>query len=522
MLYFTGFVQFASARSRGSPLRRWVLALSLTLASSGGAEESPQLFGPADAPYERAGHFLREGDVPAALLEVEDALRRAPDSPKILRRYARILVLSGQTDRAREVLERLGEIAPQSPSFEYAIALESFRMGDWEHARDLLAAVASRAQEPGIAYLYLGVAQQELGKVPEAEQAFAQALESDPALAGAVAYRRGILALQQARYTEALVEFESVVERLPGTPLADSASEYLEQLARLTPRRWELFARAGMGYDSNINLVNNDDFVSSGENGWRVVAAAGGSYQLGDEELGLQIGQTLYGHFYTEQSQFDQQKSLTWLWGNVELSEVLEADLRYGYEFAWTDWKDYRSSHNVEPALTWEISSALAARASFRFEDRTYYLTPANAAFERNGYVEYAGLDLFYLLPSPNPAAGNWLRLGYRYRNEDTSGDQFNSEGHQPLFTLALALPWQIQSILDVRVEWRDYAEASLYQREAGPRRDRISVVRTGFERLLSEHASLEIGYRYTNRDSNVDFFVYDRHEISFMGTYRY
>ncbi len=53
-------------------------------------------------------------------------------------------------------------------------------------------------------------------------------------------------------------------------------------------------------------------------------------------------------------------------------------------------------------------------------------------------------------------------------------------------------------------------------------REDRIAILRLGLERPLGEHASLEVSYRVTDRDSNVDFFAYDRHEISFMGTYRY
>ena len=523
MLSCTGCVGSSSPRTRGVGFWGRVLACSVVLASSGAAESPPRLFGPADAQYERAVHFLRQGDVPAALREADEALQRAPEAPRILRLQARLLVLSGQTQRAQQVLARLGEIEPQSSSFEFAIALESFRTGDWAQARELLRAVASRVAEPGMAYLYLGVTEQELGALPEAEEAFARALAADPDLASAVAYRRGILALQRGRYPEALAQFEIVVDRLPGTPLADSAGDYLGQLARLRPRRWEVFARAGMGYDSNINLAGSDDsFVSSGEKGWRGLAAAGGSYQFGDDALGLEVGQNAYGHFYTEQSEFDQQTSLTWLWGNVDLSEVVEADLRYGFEYAWADWKPYRSSHNLEPALTWSISSAFAVRASCRFEDRTYHLTPATPAFNRNGNVEYAGIDLFYVLPTEDPAAESWLRLGYRFRNEDTSGNQFVSEGHQPLVTLALALPWEIQSIVDARVEWRDYEKPSLYQPSAGPRRDRISILRAALERPLGEYVDLELSYRYTDRDSNVDFFVYDRHEIGFTASYRY
>ena len=495
----------------------------MVLASASWAEEAPLLFGPAEPHYERAAHFLRQDDVPAALLELDEAVQLAPNSPKVLRLYARVLVLSGQESRAREILERLEAIEPLGPGFEYEIALASFRMGNWEDVRDRLRVMASKAPQPGRAYIYLGAAHQELGAYEAADGAFSQALGVNPALAGPVAYRRGLLAIQLRAYPEAIVQFEIVQERLPGTPLADSASDYIEQLERLDPKPWEVFVRAGMGYDSNINLATDEDFLeATGEKGWRALTTVGGSYEFGDEKLGLQVGQTLYGHFYTEDGQYDQQTSLTWAWGHAELNDALEVDLRYGFEFAWADWKEYRASQNLEPGLTWDISEAWAARVSYRFEDRTYYFTPATVNFNRNGTVEYVGGDIFYVLPSQNALASNWFRVGYRYRDEDTVGDQFLSTGHQPIVTLALALPWQMQSILDARVEWRDYAVASPYDLAAGPRRDRIAKVRAGIERPLGDHASVEVAYRYTNRDSNVDYFTYQRHEISLMGTYRY
>ena len=535
MIHRTPFPLSASPlAARHSPrTRRGVAGLAVALGIGIGvgiaftpearAQDSPWLFGAADAQYERAAHLLREGQIEEALSEIEEARSIAPESPRILRLYARVLVLTGQPDRAAAVLEQLGEVAPPGTNYDYSIAVETYRAGDWERARERLLAVASDAPEPGLVYLYLGATEQELGDLDAAEQALARALAIDPSLAGSVAYRRGILALQRADYDDAMLQFEIVLEQLPDTPVANSAREYLDQLARLTPRPWDLFVRAGMGYDSNINLANTDDsFVSSGKKGWRALTSAGGSYQFGDERLGLQLGQTVYGHFYTNGSSFDQQATLTWAWANAAVTDTVEVDVRYGFEFAWADWRRYRSSNNVEPGLTWAITPALAARASFRFEDRTYYLTPATPGFNRDGHVEYIGTDLFYALPSPNPIAENWLRLGYRHRREDTTGDQFNSKGNQPLLTLAMGLPWQIQSIIDARVEWRDYEAISPFQPTAGRRKDRIATVRAGLERLIGPQTSLEVAYRFTDRDSNVNFFVYERHEVSFLATYRY
>ena len=88
--------------------------------------------------------------------------------------------------------------------------------------------------------------------------------------------------------------------------------------------------------------------------------------------------------------------------------------------------------------------------------------------------------------------------------------------------TLAVALPWEVQSVVDLRVEWRDYEAPSAYQPAVGPRRDRIAILRAGLARTLWDRLSAELDYRFTDRDSNVNFFVYDRHEISLMATYRY
>ena len=500
-----------------------VLLLLCTTAAVVAAQEPP-LFGPAEPHYQRASHLLREGDVPAALTQIEKARALAPDSPRVLRVYAKALILSGRGGEARQVLAHLDRIEPSDPQFDYEIALASFRMADWELARDRLSGVAAETSEPGHAYIYLGAAYQQLGDYESAEASFAQALWVEPELAGAVAYRRGLLALQLRDFRGAQAEFTSVLQLIPGTPMATSAAGFVQQLKGLEPKSWDVFVRAGMGYDSNINLATDEDFlVATGEEGWRGLAAAGGSYEFGDEDFGLQVGQTVYGHFYTNDGQFDQQTNLTWAWAHYRFNDALEADLRYGFEFAWADWKQYRSSQNVEPGLTWDINEDWALRGSYRIEDRAYYFTPPTPEFNRNGTVQYVGGDLFYVLPSRRAGASSWLRLGYRYRDEQTTGDQFDATGHQPIATLALGgLPWKLQALVDARVEWRDYAVASFYDPAPGPRRDTIAILRTGLERPVGRNASVEVAYRFTDRDSNVDFFTYKRHEISLMGTYRY
>ena len=91
----------ARLHSSAGALAAWLLGAPLAVADAGAV---PGLMGPGEAQYQRGAHFVREGDLPAARLQLDEAVLEAPDSPKILRLYAEVLVLSGEAGRAQEIL----------------------------------------------------------------------------------------------------------------------------------------------------------------------------------------------------------------------------------------------------------------------------------------------------------------------------------------------------------------------------------------------------------------------------------
>jgi len=482
----------------------------------------PSQLGAAEPVYERGAHLLRQGRVEEAVPVLARAAELVPEDPDVLKLYLQALLVAGETARAREELDRLVDLDPDDSDLAVFLGLANLRLGDWERAREQLARAAAEAPRSGTAQLLLGVAQQELGELEAARQAYATALRLDPSLEGQVAYRRALLAMDEQRYREALLDFRMAGARLPDSPLAHSAAGYADLLGELNPDPLELYLTAGFGYDSNLTLAGNDSDVSPSDlDAGRGITEIGAAYLFGGARRNLRVGQTLYGTFNTAHADFDQEISRTWAQGYVELGNSVALDIHYAFEFGWVEWERFRRTQAVESGLGLRIGAGLSSRVFLRFEDRHYYES-SSPQLDRSGDVEHLGVDFFYALPASWGGDRGWLRAGYRYRVEHTEGDEYDSRGHQPVATLSMILPGGFSLTLDGRFEWRRYEDPSVFKPTGGRRKDRITNVTLGLERELLENIDLGLIYAYTDDHSNVDFFDYSRHQVSLLATYVY
>jgi len=491
------------------------------------------MIGPEDPPYERGAHLLRIGEVDAAVSQLARAAELAPNDPRVLSSYAQALIVSGDTTTSIQILERLREIDPNAPDLNYFLGLASYQGGEWSAARDHLRVAVADNPDSALAYLFLGVAHYELGEFDEASQALDEAERLDPSLGGQVAYRRGLAHFAERRFDEARTEFETVEMRRAGSPLARSAASYVARMERLSPRPWDLYATFGGGYDSNLNFSSDSDAViTSGISSGRIIAETGGSYLFGNERHNLTMGQTLYGHFYPDDTEsgtppispqdFNQQISRTWAQAQANLVGPISVDARYTFEFVWIDWAQFRRTNAVEPGLSFQIGPKLVSRAFFRWEGRRFFISNPSPGFDRDGDVTHAGGDISYAFPANWLFGQSFARIGYRMRREDAEGFEYDAYGHEPVITLSLAMPQEILLTLDGRAEWRAYENPSRFDPSAGLRNDLIGQLRAILQRPFGNHLTAELTYGYINRSSNVAAFEYERHELSVLATYRY
>ncbi len=499
-------------------------ALALLLAFPPPALAAPP--GRAEALYERGARALRQGDVEEAVEKLAQAVELAPEDPQALSLYGQALLTAGRPEEAGGVLERLRAIDPQAPGLEYFRGLASYRLGDWEATRQHLSAAREATPDSGRVHLYLGIAHQELGDPEAAERELREAARLDPELRGQASYRLGLLALEQKRFDQARKHFEEVGARLPGSALARSAAAYLSRLERGPARRWDAYLTVGGGYDSNVNLVNDDELVGPSEkdDGFGVGEIGLSALVYDDERFSARVGQIGYIKYHGDETDFDQGRIRTWAQGSWKAADRLRLGLRYSFEYIWVNWDSFRRTHAVEPSLRWVPNQKFLTNVFLRYDDRIFFpSTPNNPELDRDGGVYKVGFDQYYFLPDWMGWGGGYVRAGYRFRRESTDGDEFDSIGNEPVLTLGFSLPQDIFLTIDGRYEWRDFDHpSSLFKAPQGDRDDEIARLRVGFSRPFGRHIVLELGYRYTDRSSNVDLVEYHRHVGEFLATYRY
>ncbi len=490
------------------------------------AGESPE--SKAAAAYDRGARALRQGDSAAAAEHLERALEFAPSDTQSLALYSRALLEQGRTEEAIANLEKLRAIDPDATDVHFLLAMAHFRLGQWEAARDQLLEARERQPNEGRVHLLLGRAYQELGDNESAERALVEAARIDPALLGPVAYRRGLLALEQQKLVEAREFFEEVNEKMPNSTLARSAEAYIKYLESGAGRRWNAWVTLGAAHDTNVNLVGQGAFTASTtrERDQLGILDFGMSARLWNKgKFGLRGGFDGGLTYHTDQTDFDVDRSRGWLVGTVQFTERVAADLRYEIEGVWTDFASFRRNNVIEPALRIAPASGFLTRIFWRYDDRSFYQRVTDNRLDRDGNVSTLGIDEFFPFPEildPFDWGQGFVRLGYRHRTESTSGSDFDSQGHAPVVTLGVPMPEEVMLLLDGSWEWRRYKEPSVFELTGGKRRDRIFQTRVALRRPIGDWVTMEASWRRVRWYSNVDLFDFRRHIVSLLATLRY
>ena len=151
------------------------------------------------------------------------------------------------------------------PALEHGLA--SYQGGNWSAARDHLRSAVADNPDSAPTYLFLSVAQYELGEYDDANRALDAAERLDPSLAGQVAYRRGLLHFAQSHYAEAKVAFESAQARhrnVQHDDLGPVLLDLLENLATVTRLTRNLEVRLGL--EEPPQTLSDDAMVIGNEN----------------------------------------------------------------------------------------------------------------------------------------------------------------------------------------------------------------------------------------------------------------
>ncbi len=524
----------------------------------------------AEILHQRGAHALRTGDTEKAMQQLYESLQLLPDRKETLALYARALLEAGHPELAEQVTQRLREIEPDDADVTFLLGVTAYRQQDWIAAKKHLE--EARSQRPGDPkiHLYLGRAYQELGEDTNAEAALREAASIDPEYATAANYRLAILHLQRNEVPQAKTLFKQVKAADPESELGKSADLYLRLIAESQPRRISYWGKLGLAWDSNVTLAGDDDLVAqSEESGIRGTLEVGLNSlvmqrEVFDRRLTLRTGFNGYMSYHDDFQAFDISQIRPWTLTSYQIHPMLAVDARLSYEQVWRHFHHFKWAYVAQPALRFTPKPGWLTRAFWEYEKREYTdafeLVPTR---DRDGAVRRAGIDQYIPIPNPVAEGPAYVRFGYRYRDETAHGLHFDSGSHKPMFTLGLALPWNMNLTLDASYEHREFEEISLFdglrdiraktgstpplsQQRIGcqfqgvdrankiftffedlsncpsdERLDQIIQTRLRVRKNIGKSWTIESSYRFVRWKSNTPEFDFERHIVGLAATFR-
>jgi tetratricopeptide (TPR) repeat protein len=532
-----------------------VLALGLPAHAAGSDEVA----------YARATALARDGRCPEAL-EVLAGI--ATQTAQTLNLRAQCQLEAKDWPAALASLEEVKRLDPATPQLELRLAVARFHMGDYEGAREALDRAAPTAQQDPQYHLYRGLVLLEEARNAEAarELARARAIGPDRVEPGA-SYYEG-LAWAGAEDTEKAREsLDRVIATAPGTAWAAEAQRAKANLDRLATGRSDVwgFARAGLEYDDNVRLRGDEVFPQNqGDHDMRAVwLLHGGAELLEGEGWAAGVQASYYGSSHFDLTDFNEHYPVLGVWYDQRLAEDTFLRLAYDVGYLWYNYDPFVFTNTARVSLfqDWDEAGRTELFATpYKYNylysvkdvpdgdspltpecdtsDTPVLAGPACGPFGLNEHQERNrdgwGLATGVEHRLPIDAVDTELLGGVAYLRYSARGSEYSYNGVGTWIGTDTALPFEAAfrtavaySHLSYRNESTfpdpsDLAPDTRYALDDDDRHEDRWTFAVELEKYITAAWSASVRYSYTNVNSNVDVFAYDREIIGGYVTYRW
>ena len=161
--------------------------------------------------YEGISYYVALGDIESAIAEYEKAFATNPENPETANLYARLLMLAGENDEARAILQELVTADTENVSAYYSLSILAGIEDNEEEQIEYLEAIVQKQPDDTDALAMLGEIHLRDDKQDEAGDFFERALVSDSENIIAV-LGMGNVSLQEKEYSDAEDYFDKAIE----------------------------------------------------------------------------------------------------------------------------------------------------------------------------------------------------------------------------------------------------------------------------------------------------------------------
>jgi tetratricopeptide (TPR) repeat protein len=461
------------------------------------------------------------GRYPTALQLFERAVRAAPRDP-YARYYlgvtnARLRTFDAAVDHLKVALR----VKPDFPAAKLELGAALVEAGRYREAVQPLQEAQAHEELEAHASLFLGLAHLRLQEFDRANENFIRAGDRDPALWVPASYYRGIVDYQQGRVSEASAHFEVVVNERPDSEMGREAAAFLTKIRTGGRKRYQLYATAGLQYDSNVSLAPDEEIIDIGtgesiseEADGRASISVGGVYApWRTEHTELSVGYEFFQTLYFEETEFNLQdhRATVQFWGNWR---QLDLGVLGYYDYYFLDLDSFLQEGTVLPWVTFSWGAAGETELFYRMRVHDFFGMDLSRL--RNGFNHATGIHQQIPIGGPR----RYVVFGFEYQHEDpdnSDGQVFGYDALQGDAGISWTFPWDIATDLVYAFRHQQYiSESADLEDPLGlTRRDELHRVIFSATKRLNEYLSLSVGYFGSFSDSNKSSFEYQRHLAS-------
>jgi tetratricopeptide (TPR) repeat protein len=355
------------------------------------------------------------------------------------------------------------------------------------------------------------------GKYDEANKAFGRAKAAGGVEASSAAMYQGLTEMRLGRTSAARAAFRDVLDR--DASLA-AASRQLESTLGPTKKPWSVSLSLGYEYDSNVALLTDGAAlpgnISHRADG-RFVVQPHASYSfIQNARWDVGIDTSEYFAWQNRVSDFDLASYDVGTYANYRVIENgdLYASLRYDFNDVELGHDPFLKRNLVTPQVTYIERNFGFTTAYGQYDVRQFDM--GSGALDRDGHYYAAGILQSIDLPELFKGIGkNRLEVSGRYEHQDTKGSDFDGNIYSAGVTVYGALPlWKLQADAGISVSYEGYANGNSLAADHRVRHDFEYRPSVGVSREICPNATVRVDYSYTNHDSNVAVYEYDRHVV--------
>jgi tetratricopeptide (TPR) repeat protein len=457
-----------------------------------------------DAYYDLGVFAYEEGDYKGAEGHLKKALEFEPSNPFYNHFLGKIYLTTGRYQEAKNYLHAAWKADPDMSELKYDMAFLHFKMSDYLKAPDLFAEIVDEDPSNVLAHYH--------DLYQTALDYFLDAAEKGPADRAKGYYYGGVCYWKTGRTEKAVELFEWVKACAEPPELRENAAALLHTIRKEKIKKgkeeeivkpYSLYLKAGFYYDDNVPLDPVDRDVYSDEDDFVTKGYFSGKYNfVNKKEYNIGAGYRHYQAWHHDVNRLDQTGSVFDLYAKYRL-KPLTLGVSFLPSYYWLDVKSYLRRYGVKPEVVWKCHENFSAGVSYSYYDNEYFQNE-----DRTGHTNDISLNAYYTILNKK----GYIFGGVGY--EDNSASHADQDYNRIRTTLGVSLliPWDLKLTLTGQYYDKQYDNVDTFygvKRDDSQYQGGVSIS----HRFLYDWLNISGEFNYTENDSNIDDFEYDRTE---------